>query len=376
VKHLDDGALRRLVDDPEPEAGEHLATCAECRARYDAVTADATRGAALLATGSVLVDAEAALRRLNRRLAVEVPPKPRPWARLVPDGFALPRRAARPLAIAALVAVGVTTLFVTGAAESMIAIFQPQQVTAITVNPESLATLPDLNLYGRVDRSDQPQVKRALGWSDSANQTGLSFLEPGQLPASVSGTPIYYYLTQGRASFTFDQQTAAQTAAARHESLPSLPANIDGSTLYVNAGPGGVEVIGGAPRAATSDGAGASMLSEIPQLVIAEVKAPSVTSTGPSVKDFETALLSMPGVSPDLAAQIRAIGDPSTTLPIPIPTSMASSQTTNVGGAPAVLIGDNTGLGSAVVWVKNGMVYAVGGALSQGDVLSIARSLH
>jgi len=38
--------------------------------------------------------------------------------------------------------------------------------------------------------------------------------------------------------------------------------------------------------------------------------------------------------------------------------------------------GDSTGLGSAVIWEKNGVVYAVGGLLSQNEVLDIARSLR
>ncbi len=44
-------------------------------------------------------------------------------------------------------------------------------------------------------------------------------------------------------------------------------------------------------------------------------------------------------------------------------------------GVTGVALGDNTGLGSAVVWVKNGVVYGVAGTLKLSEVLSIANQL-
>ena len=46
-----------------------------------------------------------------------------------------------------------------------------------------------------------------------------------------------------------------------------------------------------------------------------------------------------------------------------------------VDGVQGVLVGDNTGLGAGVIWIKDGFVYGVGGTLSQDQVLAIARSL-
>ena len=357
MRHLDEGraapAGRRFGHDPS--ASRHLSECATCSRRYEAVAADAGAAAAVLRGGSALMEAEDALRRLHRRMATEVPPKPRFLERLVPGGLSLPRQTARPVMVVALVAIGLTTLFVTGVAESMVRIFEPQQVAAIAINANSVGSLPDLSAYGTPRSIQKPDAHRAAGWSDAGNQTGLSYLQPGSLPAAVHGTPAYYFLSQGKASFTFDAKTAAATAAARGVSLPALPGNIDGSTLFLQAGPGAVEVVGApAPTAATKAQSANSILSDIPELVIVQAKAPVVTSNGPSVADFENALLAMPGISPDLAAQVRAIGDPSSTLPIPIPTNLASSQNVQVNGHAAVLIGDNTGVGSAVVWVDHG----------------------
>jgi len=51
VAHLNDGTLRRIVDDPDAITApdrEHYATCAECRARFDAMAEDARATSNLL----------------------------------------------------------------------------------------------------------------------------------------------------------------------------------------------------------------------------------------------------------------------------------------------------------------------------------------
>src|SRR5262249_58487891 len=96
----------------------------------------------------------------------------------------------------------------------------------------------------------------------------------------------------------------------------------------------------------------------------------SGSSSGVTGKALEDYLLAQPGISPQLAADIRAIGDPTTTLPIPVPVQYATSSKVTVQGVQGVALGDNTGVGAAVVWIKND-VYFVGGSLKQSDILSI-----
>ncbi len=144
-----------------------------------------------------------------------------------------------------------------------------------------------------------------------------------------------------------------------------MPSSIDGSTLIVNGGPALIEVWGLG---------GTTETMNVPTLVIAQTRVPTVDSTGASTAQLEDYLLSQPGVPPELAAQVKAIKDPSTTLPIPIPKGLATTESTQVNGTPAVLI--KAVLGAGVVWVKNGVIYAVGGQLTPDQVLAIATSLH
>jgi hypothetical protein len=114
---------------------------------------------------------------------------------------------------------------------------------------------------------------------------------------------------------------------------------------------------------------------DLPQLVVAESSAPLATSTQVTVKQLEDYLVSIPGVSAQLRAAIKAIGDPSTTLPIPVPVEYATSSKVTVQGVGGVALGDNTGVGSGVIWVKHGVVYGVVGSVKLSDALDIANHL-
>jgi hypothetical protein len=47
-----------------------------------------------------------------------------------------------------------------------------------------------------------------------------------------------------------------------------------------------------------------------------------------------------------------------------------------VQGTSGLAVGDNTGIGSGVIWEKDGVVYGVAGALPESQILAIANSLQ
>ena len=108
---------------------------------------------------------------------------------------------------------------------------------------------------------------------------------------------------------------------------------------------------------------------------VAEMKAPQVSSTGASVADIKSALLAQPGLSPAVRAAISSIDDPKGNLPIPIPAGYVNSHSVKVQGVNGTAFGDNTGLGSAVIWIKNGRVYGVAGTVTEDQVLAVANSV-
>lgn len=325
----------------------------------------------LLDTPETAVDTERALARMRERIERE---------RLVP-ATAAPRVGRGPalslwakgLAAAASVALVAVLLTASGVAETILTIFEPKQVTAVQITPNDIASaMNGLGSYGTLTWSTPPRPYDVPDARTAASESGLAVAQPATLPASVKASPVRYgVMPHTTATFTFSADKTRQAAARQGRTPPPMPANIDGSKLFITGGPGVVQIYGDASGTPTRPQADA-----LPTLVIAQGKAPVVQSDGVTIEQLQAYLLAQPGITPEVAAQIRAIKDPSSTLPIPIPVNMASSKNVTVQGAPAVFVGDSTGLGSAVIWSKDGIVYGVAGTLSEAEIMAVANSLH
>jgi hypothetical protein len=399
-RHPSRSVLRQILDEPGaiPEADRiHAAACATCRRHSEAMAADAGVAAAALsgavpAVGADL-DAAPALRRLRSVETGIVPPRPTFVDRVRTRIQLARRRSLRLGAILAVVVASMGTLVATGAASNIIQIFQPESFVAVPIDVTSLGSLPDLSGYGSVHVLQLPTANAASNLAAAASSSGLHLLDPGKLPSGVKGDPAFHVFSAGSASFTFSTAAASASASKLGQALPALPANLDGSSLTLSGGPVVIETVGSqqglgsfGTSSTSSGGSGAAPneahhgllgnLGGIPQLVIVQMKAPVLYSNGPTVAQYENALLSMPGVPPSLASQIKALGDLSSTLPIPIPTSLASAHAADINGAPGLVIGDTTGIASGVVWQSHGLVYGVAGSLTDRQVVAIARSMH
>lgn len=338
---------------------QHYAACEACQDRYAALADDARAAAGLLAAPDVHVDVASAYK------SVAAAPGARP--RLIRLPILPP--AARPVFAGLAAAVALTVLVAT-AAVNVFPIFQPKTVEPVPISVADMQALSALSDYGTLTWSQQPQPQIVLTAAEAEKISGLHVPVVGTLPAGVSTTVTYAAMPQAVAVFTFSKDKAAAAAATTGKTLPALPAGMDGAKLTVTAGPAVLEVFGDIKKSASD----ASELN-LPQLVVAASTAPVVTSTQVTAKQLEDYLLSVPGLSPQLASTIRSLGDPSTTLLIPVPVQYATSTKVTVQGVQGVALGDNTGIGSAVIWIKNGTVYGVVGALKQSDVLSIANHL-
>jgi hypothetical protein len=354
-----------MLDDPDaitaPER-EHFAGCAECRAREEALTKDAQAAASLLAVPAMSFDADAAFQRLGSA------PAERPRF-----GLRFPILKPSSQRIGLLLAATLVLGAVVTASVNVSDIFAPKTVTPVPVTMADLQSLPDLSSYGTITWSVPPQPALVPDAATAASIAGFPAPSVGTLPAEISKTVTYGAMKQATGVFTFSAAKAAAAAAAKGKALPPMPAGMDGSSLTLTMGPAIVVIYGNLNDKSTTTGAGTGQLN-LPQLVIAESRTPVVTSTGVSVSDLESYLLAQPGISPQLAADIRAIGDPAHTLPIPVPVEYATSSTVTVNGVQGVALGDNTGLGAAVIWI-NGDVYFVGGSLKKDQILSIANTV-
>lgn len=276
-------------------------------------------------------------------------------------------------AVAATVAILFTGLTVTGLAESFFTIFQPRQVAPVVIGSGDLASLPELRDYGTVEIITEPDRAQALTLDEAQAATGIVPLRPVLVPTGVTGDPVIYTVSRGEGTFKFDEAKLAASAERVSQTPPPMPASVAASTLHVSGGPAVVQSYGGAldPREmGPRSGAG------MPALLIAQSRAPVIRSDGATFEELRAFMLAQPGISPRLAAQIRAIGDPSQTLLVPIPLDFATGKEVSVRGTRGVVVGDSTGIGGAVVWVADGIVHMVAGSFSENELLQVANSLR
>jgi hypothetical protein len=367
VRHLTDGTLRRIVDEPLALTAAdqaHFDGCAPCKTRFEEIAGGVRATQALLSLPSFQPQPAAALASTRARIRTDEAARPPRWHDrfLAGDG---PTWApvARP-AIAVLVVMALFGGFTaTGAAQSLLKVFEPHTFTAVQVSPSGLGSPGALLDYGQVTWSPgPPKAERMTDASAAAAQSGLQVLTPASLPRGIAGPVTYGVISQATGSITFDKDRLRDSAARAHVTVKPMPASLDGSTLYVKGGPALIELWG------VSSGE-----NQIPGLVIVQTRTPTVYSTGASAQQLQDYLLSQPGVPPEIAAQLKAIKDPTTTLPVPIPQGLATSRSVQVAGVQGLLV--SAAFGAGVVWEKNGVIYAVGGQVTPDQALAIASSL-
>jgi hypothetical protein len=113
-----------------------------------------------------------------------------------------------------------------------------------------------------------------------------------------------------------------------------------------------------------------------PAVMIGEAREVQVGVEGnASLDEVRNFLLGLPNVPPELARQLRSMQDWTSTLPIPVPVDKMTWQETTIAGAPAYILNDNTGLGSGVIWQRDGRILGVAGPMKATDLRKIAESL-
>jgi hypothetical protein len=158
------------------------------------------------------------------------------------------------------------------------------------------------------------------------------------------------------------ESPATRTAEDAGTSLPTPPPGLDGIRVRLDAGPG---------LAATW-----SQPSGMPVLVVGRAVAPTAYSSGVAFETMRDYLLSLPGLPEDVAAQLRTLSADGSTLPVPVPADLVRTSSTQVGGVPATVLATRDRTIAAVVWVDDGVVTAVAGALDTDEVLAVARDLR
>ncbi|RBY93560.1 hypothetical protein DQ237_17385 [Blastococcus sp. TF02-8] len=356
MRHPTEGVLRRLIDEPAGVSDadrRHVADCSRCLSDLAAARSDAELVGTALAAGSA-ADVDAGWARLSAAARAGAP---RPAA-TTHRGSRF-RAALRRPAVAAL-ALGVVLAGAgTAAANDWLQIFRTEDVAAVGLSTAELVALPDLTAYGDVTFTGEDGLHAVPDAATAARESGLDLPEVDTLPSGVTGEPTYQVGGEVSATFTFSAERAARAAGG---TLPPPPPGLDGSSVRLVAGPGVAQVW-------TSS-------SGVPALVVGRAVAPTAFSSGVPFETVRDYLLSLPGLPGDVAAQLRTFTADGSTLPVPVPSDYVSTSTATVDGAEATVLESRDQALAAVVWVEDGLVTVVAGALDTDEVLTVARALR
>ena len=264
-----------------------------------------------------------------------------------------------------------------GAAAQFLAQFRGERLTAVPLSTNQIAnieaTLSDLERLGTLHGLETaPAVRTVASVAEASQFVGFPVLQPDAdaLPAGVSRTPASIRVVPAHAlRFTFDREKTRAYYQSFGRADVSLPDRFHGASLLVNTPPAVLMDY-------RSTGQPVDALLGM-GLVFGQAGAISAgTEGGVTLDEMRLFLLELPGLSPETARQLRAIADWRTTLPIPIPVERITWERATIAGTPGLLLNDNTGLGSAAIWQRDGRIYGLAGGVKAREIQRVADTLR
>src|SRR6202165_4359044 len=157
VRPLSDGTLRRIYDEPLALTAAdqaHFDECEGCKPRFHVIANDARATTGLLQVPAFEPQAPAALAVVGARIKGEETARPPRWyERWLGRTSPRWRPMATPAIAVLLAAALLTGLGVSRIAQSLVPLFEPQQLKAVTVSPSDFAQTTALLDYGQVQWS-------------------------------------------------------------------------------------------------------------------------------------------------------------------------------------------------------------------------------
>jgi hypothetical protein len=401
---IHDGNLRRHLDGELSgaeltEVTAHLASCADCRARFEKLgnaRAEVEEVLATLAADNVVINPVTAYARFANLAADR---EPKNWM----NRLLAPRwRPAWGLAVIALiVAILVSLNPVRSWAQRVLAMLRVQKIQVVTIDPTTLmsSSEPDSRPYKLFNQfvADNVVVTMDPGKPDvvsdlarAAQLTGYPIRVIGSL-----GTP-HSVEVNGETAFqmTINRDRVATLLDEIGRSDIHIPESANGALIAVHIPKTVISMYGDCPvrqRHLTSNSQSqAETLAERKIERMANIRdtnctyliqAPSPTVSVPpdlNMSEIAEAALELAGMTPAEARSFCQTVDWSSTLVVPIPRNSSSSETVTVDGVQGTLITETLSQGNrySLLWIKNGVIHSLAGHGTSSDALSLAASLH
>jgi hypothetical protein len=379
---MDGGILRARLDaelaEPElAEVNQHLASCANCQARFEKLRADTLHARNLLTTlvpaaSDTTISSAVAYTHFRSKLELGDPREASWISRLFAPRWRPAWGLAATVVIVAIL-LGVNPMSTW--AQRVLAMLRVQKITVVAIDPSAL--------MGNGDPGSRPYKLINQFIADSV----LVTMDPGKPNAATNVTDAAQLA--GYPIRTLGILGAPQSIEVTGETAFQMSINRDRiETLLEEVGRSDIHI----PESAN----GALIAVHIPKIVISRygdcppqhstgctslIQSPSPTVSVPpdlNMSEIAEAALELAGMSSSEAHSFCQTVDWSSTMVIPIPHNTSSYETVTVVGVEGTLITENLPQGNrySLLWVKNGVIHSLTGHGTSSDALTLAASLQ
>jgi hypothetical protein len=384
--HLTDGELRSALDGELDELGtQHLSACFHCQGRKGQLEQETQKTAQLLGfltstQQEPVPSAQRAWNRLNQQIVTKK--ETSMFKKLF--SFPVVRFGTAVGLILALVLAFPGTRALAG---ELLNLFRIQQVTVVSVDFTGLEQLTGDGALGNqftelisnsVNMTDEPG--EPVEAADAAQASQLSGFNV-RLPQSF--TPSQIYVTDSAAfSMTVDRDKAQALLDEAGRSDLVLPEAVDGADISVTIPSSVSAAYGTCPKPEADTSENEDLQPNYRDCVIlAQIPSPSVNAPASlDINQLARVGLEFTGMTPEEAIAFTGTVDWTSTLVVPIPSNAATYEQVSVDGVTGTLIQRASREGEpttfALLWVKDGIIYAVSGRGGNADqALEMANSL-
>lgn len=393
--HLNPGEIRAYRDqelsDPARQHVEvHLASCARCQATAHELNTQAQDTGNLLSRLNPdpkpqIIDIHIARMRLAARLARH---KKEPNLMLNTIFSRVPKSAWIAIALTLVLAFALAFPGVRAAAVSFLGLFRVDQIQVVEVDleqlPGGLGSSANLEkIFSKdVKIEEMGQSQEVASSAEAAKLSGMVV----RLPDSIDLEPAYYIQSGGSMTFNVDLELVKAVLKDIEREDIQLPKELDNAVVQVKVNSGVVTMYGDcryeepAESASSEDPDQPEVAVESrfreEKVCISLIQIPSPEITAPpelNLAQIGEAYLQLLGFSREEAASFARNIDWSSTFVIPISRESQFSEVM-VDGVTGVLLNSYGSI--SLVWIKDGVIYALNGTGSAEEMLAIANSLR
>lgn len=389
--HPAEGRIKAYLDQQlapleREQVERHLAICSQCRQRAASLEALGKQVSRQLAALAPSPERMPSLASAHSNLQNRIADKEKTNMR---NKIFAPRYRPAWAAVGLILVLAVALLFppVQAIANSFLGLFRVQQFTVVQVNPGNLpqqlgsSSQLETMFANNVQIQEQGQPQQVSSPEEASQLAGMAV----RLPTRMRSQPLLKVLPGAEITFEIDLQLTQAILNEIGRSDIQLPESLDGATVKVNLQNGVTAMYGDCqfdPEQARREGYDPDnpALPRLPDCTTL-VQMPSPVISAPPGLDLQKigeAYLQVLGMSAAEAAQFAKKVDWTTTLVIPIPRSGTTYKEVLVDGVNGTLILQNPEDSPEqylLIWVKDGILYALTGPGNDSSALRVANSL-